>query len=162
MCGLYWSIYHAIEKVRSDMSVVHYFATLNSNLPKGKQFLKQNAQLQNQCSLFWGCGGFGTSWDLWRYLSIVAAVWQIENPIFECVTSHVLGLGGELHRSLRNCPPLINTAGSVVSDNVEDPGDVGGKNPGKMLLSWDIGGLVEGVLGGLGMSTDKAELSRKG
>ena len=73
------------------------------------------------CSLFWGCEGFGTFWDLWRYLSIVAAVWQIENPIFECVTSHVLGQGGELHRSLRNCPPLINTPSSVVSDNVEDP-----------------------------------------
>ena len=79
------------------------------------------------------------------------------------MTSHVLGLGGELHRSLRNCPPLINTAGSVVSDNVEDQqGNVGGKNPGKCCCREILVEVVEGVLAGLGMSTDKAEWSRKG
>ena len=123
------------------------YRTKSSNIRFQPRFLKAKSycnKMHNFVIRLWsllGClGVFGTFWDLWRYLSIVAAVWQIENPIFECVTSHVLGLGGELHRSLRNCPPLINTPGSVVSDNVEDPGNVGGKNPGKMLLSWDIGG----------------------
>ena len=48
------------------MSVVHYSATLNSNIPKGIQFL--NVELQNHTVVPFG--GLGGIWNLLRFVEV--------------------------------------------------------------------------------------------